>query len=146
MIREIIEVDAKYREQIKRFIHKVGLVWTPECEDAQFLVMDNKGVWAAVIGIAKNHTHAILRTMVLDPKQCDGDDLMRLLTAAIAKAESLHAEGLYFLTMASADLFEPLGFVEIPFTELPNELQKDPLFTKEKSNSARVMQYTIESD
>ena len=145
MIRDILEVDPQFKGKIKDFIHKVGLEWTPECENAEFLVMESAEAWAAVIGIGKINTHAVLRTLVLDPKQCDGDDLMRLMAAAVIKAERLKADGLYFLTVATSTIFEPLGFKETTFSELPEDLKKDPLFNKE-SQSARIMTYTFKKN
>ncbi|GGE28526.1 hypothetical protein GCM10011391_03880 [Pullulanibacillus camelliae] len=136
MVKTIRAVAPNDIGQVQAFIERVGLEEISPSSGATLLLMEeamayeDQGETApiAVIGIVETHDHAILRHMIVDSKRCKAEDILQLLMAAIKQAKAMEVKGLYFLTKAAAEMFQPLGFSVIQPIELPDALQNDPWF------------------
>ncbi|TCP20245.1 hypothetical protein EV207_1547 [Scopulibacillus darangshiensis] len=111
-------------DKVRNFANQAGrnLAFT---ETAQYLLMTDKSdKLLATLGVYIEGNHALIRSLVMDSAACKIPDLFHFLDTAAGYAEGKGAKAVFFATLIPGELFAPLGFEVIAFTDLPGDAQQ----------------------
>lgn len=104
-----------------------------------YFVMENaEQQLVATAGIKFEASEGIVRTLVMDSKRCNTDDVIRFISSLLTYAEKKRLHFLYILTMSPA-LFTAFGFEEMSEDEVPENLIGEEMLERSSRVGATVM-------
>lgn len=118
IVRRVEEEDTR---RVREFAEASGVV--TEDIDSGFYMMESDDRQLMAIAAVDPWEHGgLLRSLVIDPKQCGLPEVMRFFDVLLSEAEQFGMEELFMVT-PSPELFESLGFVKCE----GEEIVPDPL-------------------
>ena len=106
-------------------------------------VIDVGGKVAGAIGFETYEPHALLRSLVVDPKLRGAGHGRALLRLALHEAQKAGIREVYGLTTTIPDLLARLGFTEIKKDDLPAALRRSQELQGACPDSARAFKFQL---
>ncbi|WP_349408834.1 GNAT family N-acetyltransferase [Pseudalkalibacillus sp. SCS-8] len=112
---------------IKQFVAQAGLSseGIEQCIQTFIILETDKKKMAGTVGLERNGDVGLIRSLVLDKEYSSEELLLRLLKAIIRLADHQGVQTVYLLTRVTS-IFYALGFTEVPYDQVPEELLNTP--------------------
>ncbi|MGM7703083.1 GNAT family N-acetyltransferase [Pseudalkalibacillus sp. Hm43] len=112
---------------IKQFVAQAGLSseGIENCIQTFIILETDKKKMAGTVGLERFGTDGLIRSLVLDKEYSSEELLLQLLKAVIRLADYKGIETVYLLTRVTS-IFYALGFTEIPYDKVPDDLLNSP--------------------
>lgn len=119
MVRKVEENDTA---RVREFAEASGV--STDGIDGGFYKMEGEGQQLlAVAAVDPWEDEALLRSLVIDTKQCGMPEVIRFFDVLISEAEQSGIRALYLFT-PSPQLFESFGFVKLMDEGIPERLKQ----------------------
>lgn len=119
IVRKVEEEDTR---RVREFAEASG-VSIEDIDGGFYMLESDDRSLMAIAAIDPWENGGLLRSLVIDPKQCGLPEVMRFFDVLLSEAEQSGMEEL-FLATPSPELFESLGFVKLANDPVPERLKK----------------------
>ncbi|MCF6138917.1 GNAT family N-acetyltransferase [Pseudalkalibacillus berkeleyi] len=125
---------------IKQFVAQAGLSseGIDQCIQTFIILETDKKKMAGTVGLERFGTDGLIRSLVLAKDYSSEELLLQLLKAIIRLADHQGVQTVYLLTRVTS-IFYALGFTEVPFEKMPEDLLNSPHLQQYDKDQIAIM-------
>ncbi len=130
--------------RVRRLLERVGLPSEDlSAASVQFWVERRGEEIVGCIGLERLGELGLLRSLAVEPAYRGHGAGQRLVERLLRAAGEAGIREVWLLTTRARDYFASLGFVAVPRSEVPREIQSHPQFTSVCPSSAQCMRFLL---